>query len=516
MIRAVDEALRLLVTRELAAVRPRLPRILFSPDQIAADPGTSSGGIASAPIATPANAAGVWGHHQTTALERSDDSDAVCLFLFDVRENTRQRETGRLVNKRVSEHSAEISRPPVWMDLCYAVFVQATNPAAEHALLADVLQALLRHPSLDLREILDPDTELGQAVRRMHAPQPLQLHAASTEVLPDPIRFWQALGQRLRGVFPLVVTTAMEPHTPQEAPLVSSAVVALTDSATRRPTPRTLHWVAIAGTVTAVLGGNAQPLPGARLECLREGVWTSTNDAGFFYFLNLKPASYLVRASAEGHTATMQEVEVRSELGERYATAEFQLRRAVVSGTVLRPGGMEPLPGALVISGIAQATTDVAGYYAFEDLPAGPLTLQVSAAGYLPQEAPVLVPPGDHPRPQRADFRLERAALSGEVLDRSSRAPVAGARISFPGNPDLVADRMGRFSLARIPDGRYRIRASADGYEPGEQHLDIQTSRRRSETGAFLRFELDRPADGVAADSSRRVPRSRERTQEAR
>src|SRR2546421_8763401 len=64
-------------------------------------------------------------------------------------------------------------------------------------------------------------------------------------------------------------------------------------------------------------------------------------------------------------------------------------------------------------------------------------------------------------------------AFEGSVTDSRTGQPVARARIEFTNQQTGVAltkltDSQGRFYQGLLPPGTYTIRASAQGYEPGE------------------------------------------------
>ena len=113
-----------------------------------------------------------------------------------------------------------------------------------------------------------------------------------------------------------------------------------------------------------------------------------------------------------------------------------------------------------------EARSDAEGRYQLQ-LPGGSHQLQVEADGYgSATERRTLL--GDQTR----DFALQPAArLSGRVMRADSRQPVAGAWVSAwrddrprdTGSSSTRTDDQGRFRLASLPPGDYRISARADG-----------------------------------------------------
>lgn len=124
------------------------------------------------------------------------------------------------------------------------------------------------------------------------------------------------------------------------------------------------------------------------------------------------------------------------------------------------------------------AMLDPEGRYELTGLPAERLIVTVSAAGYA--ESPETeVEVRAAPTPAAVlDFRLSRGArLTGQVVQRGSRAPLAGARVTVekqrarggessatPAHLTTLTDRLGRFSLFGLPAGEISLLAAASGH----------------------------------------------------
>jgi outer membrane receptor for ferrienterochelin and colicin len=78
-------------------------------------------------------------------------------------------------------------------------------------------------------------------------------------------------------------------------------------------------------------------------------------------------------------------------------------------------------------------------------------------------------------------FSQTTARLEGIVYDRQSRRPLIGANILLVDTPlGAAADSTGRFAIAAIPSGQYRLRATLIGYEPVEiGNLKFSAGERR-------------------------------------
>jgi protocatechuate 3,4-dioxygenase beta subunit len=138
----------------------------------------------------------------------------------------------------------------------------------------------------------------------------------------------------------------------------------------------------------------------------------------------------------------------------------------VIGGARVRAGSYVRLADDTHEKRAFEALTDGEGRYQLK-LPAGRHQLMVEADGYgSAAEWRALM--GDQTR----DFALQPAArIAGRVVRADSRQPVAGARVSArrddrpldPSPIDTDTDDQGRFRLASLPPGAYRVSARADG-----------------------------------------------------
>lgn len=197
---------------------------------------------------------------------------------------------------------------------------------------------------------------------------------------------------------------------------------------------------------------------------------------GRFQITGLAPGRYNVAATAPGLTGAFASgVSVKSGQG---TTIELRLRRdgVTVSGRVLDAGG-GPIPGATVRalfysrlgtqdappeSAVFEAIADESGAYSLQ-LPAGRQSLTAEASGYTTGREYL-----DLASNTSQDFRLEPAArISGRVLARSDRAPIAGAEVVAEASerqPDgfvepVTTDEQGAFRFTTLRAGSYRLRA---------------------------------------------------------
>jgi hypothetical protein len=129
----------------------------------------------------------------------------------------------------------------------------------------------------------------------------------------------------------------------------------------------------------------------------------------------------------------------------------------------------EPLAAVLSFPGIelGQSATDpVTGGYEIPDLPAGVVTIEVSAEGYRSAIIPVVVRRG---QVTTKEFALQpvvvEGIVTGTVTERETGRPLA-ATISFPGTDieSVETDpETGTYRIS-VPAGAYTVGASFEGY----------------------------------------------------
>jgi len=94
------------------------------------------------------------------------------------------------------------------------------------------------------------------------------------------------------------------------------------------------------------------------------------------------------------------------------------------------------------------------------------------------------------PPPASALDGGDLVAVSGQVLERTSKNPIAGARLRLDGlDLDALTDEAGRFSL-KVNTGVHRLEVFAAGYQPLGSNFDA-TSGRSVELTFFLRPKIE-------------------------
>ncbi|HXY43276.1 MAG TPA: DUF4255 domain-containing protein [Acidimicrobiales bacterium] len=130
------------------------------------------------------------------------NSPTVDLYLYDIREDLRMRENGRIDVRDEEGRVLRREQPPRHYKLSYLVTAWTQRPEDEHRLLAAVLACMIRHDRL-------PDDVLGGQLSGLPLPLPV------TIALPPPqdralSEVWTALGGELKPSLDLVVTAPFD------------------------------------------------------------------------------------------------------------------------------------------------------------------------------------------------------------------------------------------------------------------------------------------------------------------
>jgi large repetitive protein len=228
---------------------------------------------------------------------------------------------------------------------------------------------------------------------------------------------------------------------------------------------------------------------------------------GAFELSDVPAGRWTVSATAPGYRpAEVSGVEVGE--GETKDGVVLSLKRgAAVSGRVLDPRRGTGVPNASVswsdgsgaggmgagaiarLTGENNAvTTDADGRFRFERLPDGRLTLTAEHPDYLEVSRTIEV--ADE---ASADLTLSLGgSITGTVVGRDGRSPVAGAQVALEGMGDTFgwgedssrADGSGNFSFEHLKAGRYRVSArSAAGSSPSKE---VVLAENQSLTGVLI------------------------------
>ena len=268
----------------------------------------------------------------------------------------------------------------------------------------------------------------------------------------------------------------------------------------------------IAGRVTV----DGQPIAGAQLR-LSAGMFTQARELdrhaasrpdGRFSFPEQEPTNWFLTASAPGREPRILYVDLRATTP-RVAPdqqAPDQLHIELPPCQVFAAGVVRSASGNVIAdaqvkltrmwnNGGVSVVSDAAGRYSLcAALNTKELTLVVEAEGYGSVETLAYLE-----RSRDLDFVLEPAAtVEGQAIKAQTTEPATGVKITLhpsgaanPNNPPVIGtqpvrietltDGQGRFHIAGLAAGRYRIEAVADGSLPAQTdaQLDLAAGEER-------------------------------------
>lgn len=264
--------------------------------------------------------------------------------------------------------------------------------------------------------------------------------------------------------------------------------------------------------VGRVLGLTAEELGRCRVGTLTT---TASPDAGGAFRLEgVATGSQLVRAMVMPDMKLRQTtVEVPAVGAEVEVELDFGAG-LTLSGRVRRGG--RPVAGVSVTAGpprgpgASSTVTDQSGAWSIAGLPEGELQVGVVSE----QGALVLQRQLTLSRDTTLDLEIPDGSLAGRVVAGLRREGVAGAtvRLEHEGKQlrSLTTDETGAFSARELPDGSYRLRASAPGWSPAEAEGAVTmgvgrpvTLELKEEEALLLRL---REPDGSVPDRVNLLP----------
>ncbi|WP_238613378.1 putative glycoside hydrolase [Candidatus Oscillochloris fontis] len=165
----------------------------------------------------------------------------------------------------------------------------------------------------------------------------------------------------------------------------------------------------------------------------------------------------------------------------RTTNLDVSLRPNVLSGQVTDRFSGQPVAGATVRVGDAQATTDAEGRYRVTDIVADEQTLEISADGYAPLSEEI-------GQTTVLDSVLRPDTLRGRLVDQETGEPIANATIiatpNLPGTAvaytQIQSSSDGSFTLKGVPEQGY-IQVLSPGY--AKEVLEISPGNLPEEIG---------------------------------
>lgn len=244
------------------------------------------------------------------------------------------------------------------------------------------------------------------------------------------------------------------------APPLTKARLRLRDLQRQRP-----------GTVHGTVRGDGAPVAAATV-CAQPADdaadirCVATDGAGGYTLSELRPAAYVVWASAPGFAgASWRAGEVDRVIvktGEARAGIDFALRRggAELAGRIRDTRGRE-VGGATVhvrVEGVPVATTrsDARGVFTVR-VDGSEASVEATADGYVDASTRVVVP-----ATALELVMLAEARLAGIVVEAGTRTPIADARVWIDGSHVTTGDD-GTFEARKLRPGRYKPTASSVG-----------------------------------------------------
>ena len=227
------------------------------------------------------------------------------LFLYDLRENTRLRQTTEEWEvRRMPDGTTEKRRRITRLDLYYIVTAWANAPEDEHRLLGRASLALLRTPQV-------PDELLPDALKTQ--PAPIALKVAQADGIDKPSDLWNVLDNQMRPAIACVATLAMDPFVPLVGGIVRSRELRFGQLEEPAGRQRIVEG-GQSGAYWSVGGAvhSQGPIDRLRLKLVEQGRDVVLNPAGEFTIGHLQPGVYTLEITAEGHEATRHRIAVPS------------------------------------------------------------------------------------------------------------------------------------------------------------------------------------------------------------
>lgn len=223
---------------------------------------------------------------------------------------------------------------------------------------------------------------------------------------------------------------------------------------------------------------------------VRVGDEVLTSGADGLFAFNLTPGTYEVEVSMPGFATATRECSVNSGVDNWCSVGLMRSgmeTRTRVVGYVYEDNGGDMataprLSGALVDFGGGNVTTDAAGDFAFE-VASGPLTLNVSRAGYMSAEvactatgAETTCAVGLTPVSTTDLGTLEGIVhVAGNLEDRIAAASVFVRELGIPAESNAT----GVWSL-ELPPGSYNVDFSAPGYVTASEQCTVRSGEETS------------------------------------
>ncbi|HVT11596.1 MAG TPA: Pvc16 family protein [Fimbriimonadaceae bacterium] len=221
-----------------------------------------------------------------------DDKDKkprINLYLHDVRENLPLRDESFHIQRKPSDWAVAKRHAAIRLDLAYIIVVTAEDPLIEHRVLGEVLAVLIRNNVVAEKYLAPSLLEEQPNALLLAVAQPD--HAATS----DPQKLWQSLGTRIRPTVSLVATAKFNPFETKFVKVVREAIMALGQGVHPEGPDRQMDIRSVRLGAAGIVSDKGEPLANVTVSIEGREEQTTTDERGFFFFLNLPPARYKFR-----------------------------------------------------------------------------------------------------------------------------------------------------------------------------------------------------------------------------
>jgi hypothetical protein len=159
----------------------------------------------------------------------------------------------------------------------------------------------------------------------------------------------------------------------------------------------------------------------------------------------------------------------------------------MLSGVIVDADSGQRLPDALItVQGprASQTGSDNAGLFRFSDLQSGHYRIEIARSGYRTLVLNTVLETGD--KRNLGEIRLDvrgtdpdtgepvtTGLIRGQVTDRNSGAPLAGATVTLAGGASVTTGADGRYLLDDVTAGSVSVSASAQGYGQAQGQAEV-------------------------------------------
>ncbi|MGD8626358.1 MAG: Pvc16 family protein [Anaerolineae bacterium] len=224
------------------------------------------------------------------------------LFLHDVRENLKLRQSQQWRTETNPDGTATQRRTPVRVEVHYMVTAWASEPDDEHNLLAHTLMALFRQPNL-------PADLLPESLQDQQ--WPISLEVAQENDLRRPADVWNALDNEMRPAIALAVTLAIDPYQPLIMPLVRTRELRIGQAA--NPLESQELMASNSPNTFWSVGGvihSDEPLERLHVTLVERGIDVPVQDDGQFAISKLRAGRYTLEVKVDGGQPQRHKIDV--------------------------------------------------------------------------------------------------------------------------------------------------------------------------------------------------------------